>query len=305
VTDALIAEQPTVSQRRGVSLRGLWFGLIALAAAIAVWESYKLVGPKDHVGTVFGWKVIPRANATSMPHVVDMLKEFGEPEVRGSGTSVLGAVSRASLTTFLLALTGLVLGVLFGMFWAVLMARFSTLRRGLMPYLVISQTVPLIALAPLTVNWGGQLEFGGFEWQKWMSVLLLGAFLAFFPIAVGGLRGLLSPKPEAVELMNSYAASWWQGLRRLRLPSAVPFLMPALRLAGGAAVFGVIVSEISVGYESGVGRLVLAYSQEATSRPAKFYTAVFGAIVVGLAIATLLSFVDRAVFKNRPSEDPA
>ena len=66
-------------------------------------------------------------------------------------------------------------------------------RAAVLPYLVISQTVPLIALAPLIVSWGGKVEIGGFVWPRWMSASLLGAFLAFFPIAVGTLRGLKSP----------------------------------------------------------------------------------------------------------------
>ena len=74
-----------------------------------------------------------------------------------------------------------------GVALAVLMARFGVVRRGLLPYLVVSQTVPLIALAPLVASWGGRLQPFGWEWPKWLSVVLLGAFLAFFPVSVGTL----------------------------------------------------------------------------------------------------------------------
>ena len=69
------------------------------------------------------------------------------------------------------------------------MARYKVVERGLLPYLVLSQTVPLIALAPLVVSWGGKLHLGAFEWPRWLSAAVLGAFLAFFPIAVGTLKG--------------------------------------------------------------------------------------------------------------------
>jgi NitT/TauT family transport system permease protein len=78
-------------------------------------------------------------------------------------------------------------------------------ERGLLPYLVLSQTVPLIALAPLVVSWGGKLHLGPFEWPRWLSAAVLGAFLAFFPVAVGTLKGLTSTPPASLELMDSYA----------------------------------------------------------------------------------------------------
>ena len=109
------------------------------------------------------------------------------------------------------------------------MARFGVVRRGLLPYLVVSQTVPLIALAPLVVSWGGRVSIGSWEWPRWLSVSVLGAFLAFFPVAVGTLRGLESASATSLELMRSFAASGGQTLRKLRFPAAVPRMLPALR----------------------------------------------------------------------------
>jgi NitT/TauT family transport system permease protein len=182
------------------------------------------------------------------------------------------------------------------------MVRLDLLRRALLPYLVVSQTVPLIALAPLTVSWGGKLNIGGFHFEKWMSAALLSSFLSFFPVAVGALRGFSAPKESSVELMNSYAASWFQTFRKLRFPSAVPYLVPALRLAASAAVIGVVVSEFSIGLRFGIGRLIISYSQEATSDPAKVYTAVMGAVVLGLVMAALVAGIDNILTRNRPVE---
>ncbi|MCE9623001.1 MAG: ABC transporter permease subunit [Actinomycetia bacterium] len=294
-------------KRKG-SLRPLIFGVLALALLLAAWESYRnwigpWLGTEREVGKVLGFKLLPRANDLAMPSVFDMGREFGKPQVRGSSTSVFQAVAEGTFNSLKLAVAALVLGTIVGIGAAILMARFKVVQRGLMPYLVISQTIPLIALAPLTVTWGGEISFFGFEWQKWTSALVLGAFLSFFPIAVGALRGFNSPDPAALELMDSYASSWWSTWRKLRLPAAVPYLAPAMRLAGSAAVFGVVVSELSVGLTNGVGYLILSYMQEGTSRPAKVFTAVAGTIVLGLLMAAIINAVDRYLTRNRPQEE--
>ena len=136
-----------------------------------------------------------------------------------------------------------------------------------------------------------------------MSVAVIAAYLAFFPVAVGGLRGLQSPLPESVELMDSYAAGWWTTLVKLRLPSAVPYLVPALKLAAAASVVGAVVAEISTGTKGGIGRLIIEYSREATSDPAKVYTAMLGAAALGLAVAGLVALIDLAFMRNRPPQE--
>ncbi|MGZ5212665.1 MAG: ABC transporter permease [Actinomycetota bacterium] len=276
------------------------FALSLLLVAMA-WELYKWVGPQDG-GTVFGWSILPRANDTAMPHVWEMLSRYARPERRGADGSILLTVAAGAWFSLRLALTGFVLGTVIGLGLAVLMARFKVVERGLLPYLVISQTVPLIALAPLVVSWGGKLHIGGFEWPRWLSAAVLGAFLAFFPVAVGTLKGLTSAPPESLELMDSYAASWRQTLFKLRFPAAVPFVLPALKLAATASVVGVVVAEISTGLSGGVGRLIIEYAREATSDPAKVYTAVFGAAALGLSMAAIVALVDVATMRNRASE---
>jgi NitT/TauT family transport system permease protein len=276
------------------------FALSLLLVAMA-WELYKWIGPQDG-GRVFGWSVLPRANDVAMPHVWEMLSRYARPERRGAGGSIFLTVAAGAWFSLRLALTGFVLGTAVGLALAVLMARFKVVERGLLPYLVVSQTVPLIALAPLVVSWGGKLHIGGFEWPRWLSAAVLGAFLAFFPVAVGTLKGLTSAPPGSLELMDSYAASWRQTLFKLRFPAAVPFVMPALRLAATASVVGVVVAEISTGLAGGVGRLIIEYAREATSDPAKVYTAVFGAAALGLSMAAIVALLDLATMRNRPRE---
>jgi NitT/TauT family transport system permease protein len=276
--------------------------LLALVAVVAAWEAYKAVGPATG-GEVFGWNLLPRTNDNAMPHVWDMGERLLEDESRTSDRPIWRVVLIAAWYSFRLALTGFAIGTLVGVGLAAVMARFQIVRRGLLPYLVISQTVPMIALAPLVVSWGGRLQLWGWEWPRWASVAVLGAFLAFFPVAVGTLRGLESAPATALELMRSYAASGRQTMFKLRFPGAVPFMVPAMRLAATASVIGVVVAEISTGLRAGVGRLIIEYSRQSTGDPAKVYTAVLGTAVLGLAMAGLVVACDALLMRRRPSLD--
>jgi NitT/TauT family transport system permease protein len=126
--------------------------------------------------------------------------------------------------------------------------------------------------------------------------------LAFFPVAVGALKGLQSPPAASIELMQSYAASWTQTLFKLRFPASVPFVVPALKLAASSSVIGVVVAEISTGLKGGIGRLIIEYARAATSDPAKVFTAVFGAALLGLAMAGFVALADMFMMRNRPKE---
>lgn len=269
--------------------------VLALALVAGVWELYKALGPEAG-GEIFGWRLIPRTSDRAMPHTWEMVDRLFDPEVRGKDTPIWQAVLGYSWFTFRMAFIGLLLGGIFGVALAVVMARFQVLERGLLPYVIASQTVPLIALAPQVAALGGNWDL-----PKWMWVSTLGAFLAFFPISVATLKGLSTAPQASLELMDSYAAGWWSTLIKLRFPAAVPSIIPGVKLAATASVIGVIVSEISTGVR-GVGFAALTYSQKATSDPAQLYTAVFGAAALGLMMFGLIVAVESYLMRNRPRE---
>jgi NitT/TauT family transport system permease protein len=276
--------------------------LVSIALVAVLWELYKVVGPEKG-GKLFGVAILPRSNDTAMPHIWEMLSRYAEPEMRSPNSKLIWfVVLKGAFYSFRLALVGFVIGSTIGVALAALMTRFKTMERGLLPYLVISQTVPLIALAPLVVSWGGKLEIFGYTWPRWLSASVLGAFLAFFPIAVGTLRGLKSAPAASLELMDSYAASWKQTLFKLRFPAAIPYMVPAFKLGASGAVIGVVVAEISTGLKGGIGRLIIEYARQATGDPAKVFTAVFGAAGLGLAMAGLVALADVLLMRNRPKE---
>jgi NitT/TauT family transport system permease protein len=274
--------------------------VVALLLVACLWELYKAIGPEEG-GDLLGIP-LAKTNDRAMPHTWDMVERLGQPENRAGGQAIWRSVLGYAWYSFRLAAFGLVLGAVFGIAAAVVMARFRFVERGLLPWIVMSQTVPLIALAPQVVSWSGRIDLFGWEWPRWLSVCTLAAFLAFFPISVGTLRGLQSAPSAAIELMQSYAAGWWRTLFKLRFPAAVPSMVPALKLAATLSVVGVIVSEISTGVSGGIGRAVISYSQAATGDPTKVYAAVFGAAAMGLLLYGAIVALDIALMRNRPQE---
>jgi NitT/TauT family transport system permease protein len=274
----------------------------AFVLLIVVWELAKLVLPAAGV-TIGDTRVLPRTDDSAMPHVWTVLGRLTEPEVAGAATtrSVAAAVASGALFTLGLALGGLLIGGVSGALLALAMQRFGLLERAALPYVVASQTVPLIAIAPLVAGWGGNIAILGWSWQPWASVMVISAYLAFFPIAVGMLRGLTSPARADVELFRTLAAGWWTTLLRLRLPASVPHVVPAVRLAAAAAVVGAIVAEISTGTRGGIGRLIIEYAQSATGDPSRLYTAILGAAVLGLVAAGAVGLLDVGLRRYRGS----
>ena len=279
--------------------------LTALGGVLAVgslWEAYKWLGPAD------GWslgetRLLPRTSDLAMPHTWEMVARLAEPVTGARGAPPLWrAVVDAGGTSLGIAAVGWLLGVTVGLVLALGMARVRLVERAVLPLVILSQTVPLIALAPLVRSWGSQLELGAVEWQPWMSVAVIASYLAFFPVAVGALRGLQSPHTIHVELMRAYGAGWAATLWRLRLPAAVPHLLPALRLAAANAVVGTVVAEVATGLPGGLGRMILEFANFAGSDPAKPWAPIFGAVAVGLLASGAVALAGGGLTRFRRTE---
>ncbi|MET0767337.1 MAG: ABC transporter permease subunit, partial [Aeromicrobium sp.] len=246
-----------------------------------------------------------RASDLAMPHVWTMVERLFDPIMGTTGDLMWQGILDAGLFSLRLAATGWVIGVVVGMLLALSMQRFAVAEASVLPWIVLSQTVPLVAIAPLVRRWGSEITIGGFEWESEHSVAVIAAYLAFFPVAVGALRGLKSPDATHLDLMHTYGIGWGRTLLRLRLPASVPHLLPALRLAAAAAVIGTVVAEVSIGLTGGIGRLVIEYAQSASSDPAKPWAPIFGAIAVGLVAAGFVSLIGLLLKPYRRSEVPA
>ena len=292
----------TRTRRKGTQL-GRWvFGLLGLVVVALAWEGYKLLGPADGL-VIAGTRVLPRTSDLAMPHVWDMFTRLAEPVTSAANARPLWLeVAVAATLTLGIAAVGWLIGLVVGVGLALVMQRWRIAEWSILPWIILSQTIPLIAFAPVVRSWGSRIKIGAFEWDDWMSVALIASYLAFFPIAVGALKGLQAPDRLHVELMRTYASGWWQMLVKLRLPAAVPYLLPALRLAAATAVVGAIVAEVSTGLQGGIGRLLISYAGQASGDPAKAWAPIFGAIVLGLVAAGSVALLGLILRKYRRSE---
>jgi len=277
------------------TLRSVLAGVVALAGVVVLWEGYKWMGGRtnDHwPGTSFGLPV--RTNDLVMPHASEIWGALWDPVQRGRSQTLAGFLFQSARFTFSEAALGFFIGTIIGLSLAVLMLRFSTAERGLMPWINISQTVPLIALAPIIVTWGRSTALSDTQ-----AVSIIATYLTFFPVAVNALQGLQSPDQADLELMRSYASPWRHTLWKLRVPAARPYLFPAFKLAATLSVVGAIVGEISAGVRGGLGRAVLNFATIYSTGPEKLYASVLAAAMLGLFVFALVSIAERIVDRNQ------
>lgn len=291
--------------------RAVGWGILGVVTVIALWELYKFLGPAEGVSvggdgsTGSGIMLLPRTHDRAMPHVWDMVTRLFEPTSGGDTPALIVTVIQAGALTLGLAAVGWVIGVTVGGVLALVMQRWRLAEWGLLPWVVLSQIVPLIAFAPVVNAIGNQIDRSGFPWPQWFSVAVIASYLAFFPVAIGALRGLDAPDRIHLDLMQSYAAGYWQTLWRLRLPASVPHLLPALRLAAANAVVGAVVAEVSIGMRGGIGRMLLQLAGQASSDPAAPWGPLFGTIAIGLIAAGGVALLGRGLSVYRRSEETA
>ncbi len=261
----------------------------SLVTIVVLWEGYKFIGDRtDDTWPLTNIGLPVSSDDLTMPHASDIWSAFWAPVQRGGSDSLAVFLVKASWFTLREAALGFAMGTCIGLVLAAIMLRSHFAERGVLPWVNISQTVPLIALAPIVVTWG---RTNG--WGDTLSVALISTYLTFFPVAVNGLKGLQSPQAADIELMRSYAAGWRDTLFKVRLPAARPYLFPAFKLAGTLSVVGAIVGEISAGVRGGLGRAILDFAGRYSTGPAKVYAAVIGAGLLGLFVFGLISAAER------------
>jgi NitT/TauT family transport system permease protein len=288
------------------------WGVVGVAAVAIIWELYKFFGPAEGVTvgategeTGSGFLLLPRTNDRAMPHIWQMFTRLLEPTSGGSTPPLFVTVVQSALLTLGIAAVGFLIGVLVGMLLGIVMQRWRLAECGLLPWIVVSQTVPLIAFAPVVHAIGTQASRGGAPWPQWLSVAIIASYLAFFPVAVGALRGLDAPDRIHLDLMRSYASGYGATLFRLRLPAAVPYLLPALRLAAANAVVGAVVAEVSIGMRGGIGRMLIQLAGQGSSDPSAPWGPTFGSIAMGLVAAGSVAILGLVLANYRRGEAQA
>jgi len=185
-------------------------------------------------------------------------------------------------------LAGFTFGTLFGILIAVGIVHVKALDRSLMPWIIASQTVPILAIAPMVVVVLAAVNVTGL-----IPKALISTYLSFFPVAVGMVKGLRSPDPIQLDLMRTYSASRWQTFWKLRVPTSMPFLFTSMKVAVAASLVGAIVAELPTGAAAGIGSKLLAGSYY--SQTIDMWAALIAGSVLAAALVTIVGIGARIV----------
>ena len=187
-------------------------------------------------------------------------------------------------------LLGFLIGSTLGMGLAILVVHIKSLDRSLMPWVVASQTIPIIALAPMIVVIMNQFDVTGL-----IPKAVIAAYLSFFPVTVGMVKGLRSPDPLQLDLMRTYSASPFQTFLKLRMPASVPFLFASLKVGVAASLVGTVVAELTKSEDGGFGARLLGGSYY--GQTIQIWAALFAAAACAWVLVSLVGVVDRVVTK--------
>ena len=279
--------------------------VLFIAAILVVWEGAKFLGgvPWRPIGAGPGAPVLwdppfrwDFANDLNLPHWWNIVWVLGQPVQRGTDETLLQFLGGAAFYTWREAFIGFVVGAILGLILATVFVHSRLAERAFVPYVVASQTIPIVALAPMIV-----FAFG----QNVTSVVIIATYLTFFPVTIAMIRGLRSPDPRALELMRSYAASSWQIYRKVRLPASLPYLFTALKIAATASIVGAIIGEGPGGIPDGLGRAILNFNQYYITGPEKLWGAILVSALLGIVFFTLISVLEALVLRGRSAPEAA
>jgi NitT/TauT family transport system permease protein len=197
----------------------------------------------------------------------------------------------AGLYTFSEAFGGFVIGSTLAVLSAIVLGRFRTLSRSLLPFAIAMNAIPIIAFAPITNQWFGPLNKS--------SKMAIAAILVFFPVLVNTLKGLTSVRPSSIELMRSYAAGDLEIFRRVRLPNSLPYLFSALKVATVLAMIGAVVGEYFLSSQEALGFQIR--NSAALFNFELAWAAIVVASVFGIAFYAAVSLVERLTMDWHPS----
>jgi len=185
-------------------------------------------------------------------------------------------------------LLGFALGMVLGVLIAIGVVHSRVLDRGLLPWIIASQTIPILAIAPMVV-----VVLGSLGYPPLVSKAVISMYLCFFPVAIGMVKGLRSPEVLQLDLMRTWSASAAQRLIKLRLPAAVPFLFASAKVAIATSLIGAIVGELPTGAQAGLGARLLSGSY--FGQTIQIWSALLMASLLGVALVAAVGAAQRVV----------
>ena len=188
-------------------------------------------------------------------------------------------------------LAGFMLGTLLGILLALAIVHDKATDLSVMPWIITSQTIPILALAPMIIVVLSSIGFTGL-----LPKAVISMYLSFFPIVVGMVKGLRSPDLLEIDQMKTWSASRFQILIKLRLPKSIPFLFTSLKLGMAASLVGAIVGELPSGAIAGLGARMLSGSYY--GQTIQIWSALFAAAILAASLVGLISIIQAFVFKR-------
>jgi NitT/TauT family transport system permease protein len=205
-------------------------------------------------------------------------------------TSKRSLVYHASITASA-TLVGFAFGAILGVLLAAGIVHVRTLDRSLMPWIIASQTIPILAIAPMIIVVLGNIGVTGL-----IPKAIISMYLCFFPVAIGMVKGLRSPDPLQMDLMRTYNASQWQIFWKLRVPASVPFLFASLKVAIAISLVGAIVGELPSGALAGLGARMLSGSYY--GQTVQIWSALLMAALLGMIMVYVIAGIEWAALRR-------
>ncbi len=266
---------------------------VVLAILWVVYEGYRWIWEQT------GWTRPFPVNERTMPHLHDVVNQLFEPS-RRNGPVLGGVLFDAALFTAKEAFVGLVIGATVGFLLAVVIVHSTVLARGLMPYIVASQTIPILAIAPMVVVGLGAIDILGWTPSDWQRVSVIAAYLTFFPVTINSVRGLSAVDPTSLQLMRSYAAGNWAILWKLRVPTSLPYVFVALKVSATASVVGAIIGELPSSIQEGLGGKILNFNQYYATGPENLWATNIVAALLGISFFLAIVGLEKLVVHRAP-----
>ena len=208
--------------------------------------------------------------------------------IRGQSITSRRSLVYHSWITLSSTLLGFVMGTSVGILLAVGIVHVPTLDRSLLPWIIASQTIPILAIAPMIIVVLGSVGLKGL-----VPKAIISMYLCFFPVTIGMVKGLRSPDPLQLDLMRTYSASQAQTLRLLRWPASLPFLFASLKVAIAISLVGAIIGELPTGATAGLGARLLTGSYY--GQTIQIWSALVMASFLAAMLITLIGVIERMV----------
>jgi NitT/TauT family transport system permease protein len=294
VAQVAVQSAPGPSLRAHPVARVVWrVGVVVVTLAVlwGLWELYRWIW------VTTGWTHPFKVDDITMPHMHTIVQALFEPS-RVNGPLLITVLWHSAIFTAKEAALGFFVGAVVGFAIAVILAHSRLMQRGFLPYIVASQTVPILAIAPMVVVWVNPKLPQSLS--GWGAVAVIAAYLTFFPVTINTLRGLQSADPRALELMRSYAGSRWDILWKLRVPTSMPYLFSALRVAATASVVGAIIGELPSSIQDGLGGAILNFNQYYSLEPQNLWATNLVAAALGIVFFLAVVLAEKIVVHRAP-----